>query len=52
MVDPVQQPAAGALFANELDLESMGPQFPSCPFEIGRGLHVEIRREKGGYGGG
>ena len=29
------------------DIESVGLQRPSYPFEIGRGVHVEVRREKG-----
>ena len=46
MADPLQQPAAGSLFANVLDLEPVGLQCPSYPFAIGRGLHDEVRGEK------
>ncbi len=46
MADPLQQPTAGALFAHELDIESLGLQRPSNPFEIGRGVYVEVRGQK------
>lgn len=46
MADPLQRSAEGAVLAYEPDLEPLGRERACHPVAIGRGLHIEIRREK------